>query len=193
MPGRALDNPLVVAILGLLLESPMHPYQLWSELAGRRKDPTVAVNRGSVYDLIKVLAAEEWIAVHGKARAGNRPTRTAYALTPMGYDELVRRLDKQLRTPRPEYPQFLTAVSYVGAVGPDAAVDALTERAAALRARIVDDEARRAAALHQVPELFVIEAEYAVHMLRSELAWVIDLVEHIRTGRLAWPTDKDRV
>jgi DNA-binding PadR family transcriptional regulator len=188
MPARALDNPLVVPLLGLLLESPMHPYQLLGELEGRGKDATVAVNRGSVYDLVKALAAAGWIAVHGTAQAGNRPPRTLYALTQSGREELVRRLDAQLRTPRREYPQFLTAVSYVGVLGPDKAVAALTERATALRARIDDDEARLASAQERVPELFVIETEYAVHMLRGELAWVDDVVDRIRSGRLVWPT-----
>ncbi|HEY8526894.1 MAG TPA: PadR family transcriptional regulator [Acidimicrobiales bacterium] len=192
MSGRALDNPLVVPILGLLLEGPKHPYEVWRELAGPGRDPTVAVNRASVYDLVKALAAENWIAVHGTARAGNRPTRTVYALTPAGHDELVRRLDEQLRTPRREFPQFLTAVGYVGALGPEAAVAALTERAAALRARIAEDEARLAAARRRVPELFVIEADYALHMVRSELVWVDDLIRRIRTGGLAWPESGDR-
>ena len=37
------------------------------------------------------------------------------------------------------------------------------------------------------PRLFVIEAEYALAMLRAEQDWVLALAEDITSGRLAWP------
>ena len=46
------------------------------------------------------------------------------------------------------------------------------------------DEALESAA---VPRLFVIEAEYALAMLRAEEGWVLALAEEITSGRLAWP------
>jgi hypothetical protein len=38
-----------------------------------------------------------------------------------------------------------------------------------------------------VPRLFVIEAEYALAMLRAERDWVLALIEDIGSGSLAWP------
>jgi hypothetical protein len=38
-----------------------------------------------------------------------------------------------------------------------------------------------------VPRLFVIEAEYALAMLRAEKDWVLTLADDIKSGRLAWP------
>ena len=42
-----------------------------------------------------------------------------------------------------------------------------------------------------VPRLFVIEAEYALAMLRAERDWVLATVDDISTGRLAWPRSDD--
>ncbi|MDQ0376159.1 PadR family transcriptional regulator [Amycolatopsis thermophila] len=187
MPRRVLENPLVLAVMGLLLESPMHPYQMLAELRERSKNRSV--NRGTLYDVVEALVAAEWLAPQGTERDGNRPERTVYALTGAGRHELKRRLDNQIREPRREFTEFLGAVSYVGALGPDGAVDALTERARRLAERIEADQARLDEALDGgVPRLYVIEAEYALHLSRAELGWVRNLVDEIRAGSLAWPS-----
>jgi DNA-binding PadR family transcriptional regulator len=189
MPRRALENPLVLAVLGLLLETPMHPYQMLAELTNRSESRAAAITRGSLYDIVDALTSAGWVCEQGRQREGNRPERTVYALTQAGRDELVRRLDSQIRHPRREFTEFLGAVSYLGALGPAGAVDALTERARRLRERTEADERRLAEALTGgVPRLYVIEAEYALRLAHSELAWIDAVVDDIRTGTLAWPT-----
>jgi len=188
MPRRALDNPIVLAVLGLLLEQPMHPYQMLSELRERSDSHAAATTRGTLYNTVGAMADAGWVAAQGQERAGNRPERTVYELTQPGREELVRRLDSQIRTPQREFSQFLGAVSHLGALGPDGAADALTERAERLRQRTDEDEKRLAEALAGgVPRLFVIEAEYALSLARAEAAWIDAAVEDIRTGTLAWP------
>ncbi|MFG3705135.1 PadR family transcriptional regulator [Micromonospora sp. NPDC047670] len=188
MPRRALDNPLVLAILGLLLERPMHPYDLLGELRRRSEYRAAAITRGSVYDIVGALLAAGWIAEAARLRAGNRPERTVYALTTAGREELVRRLDAQIRNPQREFTPFLGAVAYLGALGPEGATDALAERARLLRERTAADERRLAGVLGEgVPRLHVIEAEYALRLAHAELAWIDSVLAEIRTGALAWP------
>lgn len=192
MPRRALDNPLVLAILGLLLETPMHPYQMLSELRRRSENRAAAITRGSLYDIVEALHAAGWVAPQSRQREGNRPERTVYALTPAGHDEVVRRLDTQIRNPAREFTQFLGAVSYLGALGPDGAVDALTERAERLRERTAADRRRLAEALVAgVPRLHIIEAEYALRLAHAELDWIGAVVDEIRAGTLIWPPPPD--
>jgi DNA-binding PadR family transcriptional regulator len=184
MPGDALANPVALAALGALLERPMHPYQLASVLAGRG----VPVNRGSLYDTVDAMTRAGWIEPRPAERVGARPRRTPYALTGGGRAELVRRLDAQIRAPRREFREFLGAVSHVGVLGPERAADALGERARGLDAFIAEDQRRLDEAMGgDVPRLFVIEAEYALAMLRAERDWVLALIEDIGSGRLAWP------
>jgi len=191
MPRRALENPLVLAILGLLLERPMHPYHMLAELRRRSENQAAAITRGSLYDIVDALTAAEWITAQGRQRDGNRPERTVYAVTETGRHELIRRLDAQIRRPRREFPQFLGAVSYLGALGPDGAIDALNERMERLRERTEADQHRLGEArTADVPRLSVIEAEYAMRMAHAELDWIAALVDDIRTGALAWPTTR---
>ncbi|MEV0401739.1 PadR family transcriptional regulator [Actinoallomurus sp. NPDC050550] len=190
---RSADNPLGLAVMGLLMERPMHPYEMASVLRERGKDASVRINRGSLYDVVAALEREGWITPRERFQEGNRPARTVYALTETGRAVFVERLDEQIRNPRREFPVFLTAVAYLGALGPDGARAALRERADRLRAAIADDERALNDALRsgEVPRLFVIEADYALHMARSELAWVEATAEQIVTGALPWPEHRD--
>ncbi|GGY95593.1 PadR family transcriptional regulator [Streptomyces poonensis] len=190
MPRRTLDNPIVLAVLGLLLERSSHPHQMLAELRKRSDNHAAAITRGTLYNTVAALTEAGWIAAQGRERSGNRPERTVYALTRAGRDELVRRLDAQIRTPQREFSQFLGAVTYLGALGPDGAEEALLERARRLQERTAADEERLAGALAAgVPRLHVIEAEYALSLARAETAWIDAVIDDIRTGALAWPAD----
>ncbi|MFD3652221.1 helix-turn-helix transcriptional regulator [Streptomyces sp. NPDC058620] len=189
MPRRALDNPIALAVLGLLLERPSHPHQMLTELRNRSDSHAAAITRGTLYNTVGALATAGWVASQGRQRAGNRPERTVYALTPTGRDELVRRLDSEIRNPEREFTQFLGAVSYLGALGPTGAVEALTERAGRLQQRTTADRKRLADALAAgVPRLRVIEAEYALCLAHAEQTWITSVIDDIRTGSLTWPT-----
>ncbi|MFI7276598.1 PadR family transcriptional regulator [Streptomyces sp. NPDC049879] len=189
MPRRALDNPLVPVVLGLLLERPAHPYQLLSALRDRGDAHAAAATRGTLYNTVTALAGAGWVAAQGQERAGNRPERTVYTITPAGHAELVRRLDAEIRDPEREFTRFVAAVSHLGALGPGDAADALAERARRLRDRTAADEARLGDALAAgVPRLHVIEAEYALALARAETAWAERTADEIRSGSLAWPT-----
>ncbi len=183
MPRDSLANPMVLAALGALLERPMHTYQLTSMLRERG----VPVNRGSIYNTVEAMERAGWITPGSPEQTGGRPARTPFALTVAGRQELIRRLDQQIRTPGQEFSEFLGAVSHIGVLGPRGAAEALRERAEKLSALIAEDEERLARA--PVPQLFVIEAEYAIHMTRAERSWILGAIDQIETGQLAWPLD----
>jgi hypothetical protein len=74
-------------------------------------------------------------------------------------------------------------------LGPERAAAALAERAGRLAGLIAEDQQRLDEALGSggAPRLFVIEAEYALAMLRAERDWVLALAQDITSGRLPWP------
>ncbi|RJO73402.1 PadR family transcriptional regulator [Nocardia panacis] len=188
MPAKLLDNPLVVSVLGRLMEQPAHPYQLLTELRSRSEHYASAVNRGTLYNVVSAVVEQGWAVEEGQQRSGNRPERTVYALTPAGSAELVRRLDHEIRHPARGFTGFLGAIAYLGALGPDGALDALSERIERLRERSEED-GRLLAEVHAegVPRLYVIEAEYALAQDRSEIAWLESIRAEIAEGTLSWP------
>ncbi|MGI5242658.1 PadR family transcriptional regulator [Dactylosporangium sp. CA-139066] len=189
MPRRAISNTLALAVLGLLQERPMHPYEMAATLRERHKDSSFKVNSGSLYDTVESLARHAWIEPVETAREGNRPERTVYATTALGRTEFVGWIDELIRTPVAEYPKFMAAVSYLGALGPDRAADALTDRATNLTRRIAETNAvlEQTVGSGAVPRLFMIEVECARHAWEAELTWTRRTIAEIHDGTLAWP------
>lgn len=189
MARRKISNTLALAVLGLLQEQPMHPYEMAATLRQRHKDGSFKINSGSLYDTVEALVRHGWIEPVETARDGRRPERTVYAPTDLGQAEFVGWVDELVRTPVTEYPKFLAAVAYLGALGPDRAASALAERAGHLTERI--DEAKAVLAdtvgTGQVPRLFMIEVEYALHAWEAEAAWTRRTLAEIRDGTLFWP------
>ncbi len=60
MPRRALDNPIVPAVLGLLLEQPSHPHKLLADLRARSESHASAATRGTLYNTVAALAEAGW-------------------------------------------------------------------------------------------------------------------------------------
>lgn len=52
---RPVSNLLGLAVLGLLLEQPMHPYEMAATLRERNKDTSFKVRTGSLYDVVEAL------------------------------------------------------------------------------------------------------------------------------------------
>lgn len=189
MAKRKITNTLALAVLGLLQERPMHPYEMASTLRERHKDSSFKVNSGSLYDTVEALARHGWIEPVATARDGRRPERTVYAHTELGQGEFASWIDELIRTPVAEYPKFLAAVSYLGALGPDGAADALAERARNLAQRIEETTEVLASTVGSgaVPRLFMIEVECGLHAWQAELIWTRRTIAEIRDGSLPWP------
>jgi len=55
---RPFSNPLALAILVLLYERPMHPYEMATTMRERRKQSSIKLNYGSLYTVIEQLLRE---------------------------------------------------------------------------------------------------------------------------------------
>src|SRR5713101_6908579 len=83
MPNKPrLANPLALAVLALLFERPMHPYEMAATMKERHKEESIKLRYGSLYTVIDMLLARGLIAAKETLRDGKRPERTVYALTP---------------------------------------------------------------------------------------------------------------
>ncbi|GAA1615445.1 PadR family transcriptional regulator [Actinoplanes couchii] len=189
MVRRKVANTLALAVLGLLQEKSMHPYEMASTLRERGKDSSFKITTGSLYDTVAALVRHEWITPVETVKDGRRPERTVYTTTETGQQEFVSWVDELIRTPVVEYPKFLAAVSYLGALGPERAADALGERAGQLELQITEARQMMADTVGSglLPRLFMIEGEYGLHVLAAELEWTVRTRDEIRDGTLTWP------
>jgi DNA-binding PadR family transcriptional regulator len=185
MAKRRVSNPLALAVLGLLTERPMHPYEMSTTLRERAKEESIKLNYGSLYSVVESLQRHQLIEVQETIREGRRPERTIYAITDAGRAEFVDWLSDLLAIPVKEYTQFEAALSLMPGLPPDEVLRFLQTRRTRLDTEIVatravlDDLARQ-----KLPYLFVIELDYLQEIRRAELAFVDRLVAGIRDGSL---------
>ncbi|MGR6920157.1 PadR family transcriptional regulator [[Actinomadura] parvosata] len=184
-----MSNALGLAVLGLLIETPLHPHAMAATLRERGLDRVFKVTTGSLYDVVRALERAGWIEARETIKVGARPERTVYQHTALGRAEFARWVEELIRVPSAEYPKFLSAVSYLGALGPDGATAALRDRAARVRAALEEHRREHGELLAsgKVPRLFVVEVEYAIRMQEAELGWIEEIVTDIETGQLPWP------
>ena len=128
-PRRRRSNPLALAVLALVLERSMHPYEMASTLRERAKHESIRLNYGSLYGVVEALVRDGLIRALETERAGRRPERTVYAPTEAGREEFLDWLADLLRTPVKEYPQFEAGLSLMAGLAPDEVARLLEERA----------------------------------------------------------------
>jgi len=177
------SNPLALAVLALLFERPMHPYEMGVLLKQRNKQDSIKFRYGSLYTVIELLLKRAYIAARETAREGRRPERTVYEITPSGRDELHAWMVDLIGKPAKEYPQFEAALCLLPVLPPDEAL-ALLQR----RLELIEDDAGvltrqiEQVSLANFPALFLIESQYRLAMLRAEQQFVAELVRRIESG-----------
>jgi DNA-binding PadR family transcriptional regulator len=188
MPSARKLSPLSVAVLALLRESPMHPYQMQVLIKQRAKDDVINVRqRASLYKTIERLLADGLVAVRATERDPRRPERTVYELTDAGRTAGYQRLREMVAHPADEFPEFPAALSLLPVLSVDDALGALTERLDALDAMIAKLDADFAtAAAMGLPRLFQLEGEQQRVVVVAERDWVASVIDDLRRGDLFW-------
>src|SRR5215468_9128360 len=93
-------SPLALAVLALLHEKPMHPYEMQRLIKERGKDQVIKVEqRASLYQTIDQLLRAELIAFWETARQAGFPERTVYKLTDKGRETALNWMREMLSTP----------------------------------------------------------------------------------------------
>ena len=178
---RKVANPLALAVLVLLYERPMHPYEMAATLRERRKEESIKLRYGSLYTVIDLLVKAGFIAQKKTTREGNRPERTVYQINNAGQAEMRRWMREILSTPSKEYPQFEAGLSLLPALPPEEVTDVLETRMEFLRKDIEQIKAgMQQAKAMALPALFSIESEYRLAGLETELGFVEKLIARIR-------------
>ncbi|SFR27725.1 Transcriptional regulator PadR-like family protein [Lentzea waywayandensis] len=166
-------NPLALAVLALLSERPMHPYEMAQTMRERHQEEVIKLNYGSLYTVVETLTRHELITASAVQKAGNRPERTVYAVTGAGTAELHDWLRSLIAEPAREYPRFEAGISMVGLLPPSDALEVVRRREAA-----VTEQLTALAVLLEklagmgLPQLAWIELDYRMAMLRAERAWL---------------------
>ncbi|WP_433658782.1 PadR family transcriptional regulator [Nocardia sp. CA-128927] len=185
--ARPAVTPLAIAVLALLEEQPMHPYEMYQLLIARREDALIKVRPGSLYHTVARLAEQKLVRAEGVDREGNRPERTTYRITEHGRVALRNRITEILRYPTPEYPVFPVALAESHNLPKEDVVALLRERIGYLEAEHGEVAMLISwAGARKVPRRYVIVLPYLHAMIGAEIAWVTSFLDELESGSLEW-------
>jgi DNA-binding PadR family transcriptional regulator len=183
---RKVSNPLALAVMALLYERPMHPYEMVSLMRERGKHESVRLRYSSLYSVVGALEREVLIVARETVREGRRPERTIYEITGAGREEFLTWLRELLREPVKEYTQFAAGLSFLPGLPPEEAVELLEERVRRLEKETTEMRSRLDAAMekYDLSRLFLVESEHELMLREAELGWVRKIVDEIEAGAL---------
>jgi DNA-binding PadR family transcriptional regulator len=175
-----------LAVLAMLRERGMHPYEMQRVMHQRHTDELLALKRGSLYHAINQLQRERLIEPIETSREGRRPERTVYQVTPDGVDELGLWMRELLSMPVQEPSQFTAALAFIRHLEPADALEQLELRAVSVEAGIAAMQAIERGISAYVDRISVLELEYQRALAEAELAWVRGLITDMRADRITW-------
>jgi DNA-binding PadR family transcriptional regulator len=182
---RKVSNPLALAVMALLYERPMHPYEMVSVMRERGKHESVRLRYSSLYSVVETLVREGLISPRETVREGRRPERTVYELTDAGRVEFLGWLRELLSVPAKEYTQFAAGLSFLPALPPDEAAELLDGRVRRLEEEVGEMRSVLDSVMVEgLPRLFLIESEHELILREAELRWVRELAREISDGTL---------
>jgi len=180
-------TPLGIASLALLVERPMHPYEMYQLLIQRAEDRVVKVRPGSLYHTVNRLAEQGLVRAIGTEREGNRPERTSYEITEAGQLSLTERVSEMLASPVNEYPAFPLAIGEAHNLPKMTVLELLGRRLLGLRSQV---ESLTGGVINvkqkKVARRFWIDVTYQRAILEAEIAWIESFVAELESGDIDW-------
>ncbi|EOD68997.1 PadR family transcriptional regulator [Amycolatopsis vancoresmycina] len=178
-------TPLGIAVLELLHEKPMHPYEMATLMRERYVDTRVNVKAGSLYHTVERLHRDGFIEVVDTQRDGRRPERTVYGMTQTGLDEFNRRGRELLGDVATEFPAYLTGLAVIDELGRETTLNELETRLMRLRAAVASDRTvLQRLTEDKTPEIYWLDWRYSCDHRQFELEWTERLAEDLRSGRI---------
>ena len=181
---RKVSNLLALALLSLLAQQPMYPYEMAQTLRTRGKDRTIRINWGSLYTVVQNLEKHGFIEAAGINREGRQPERTTYRITERGMAELRDWLRELLSEPDDQPTPFAAALSEGGILPPAEMAELLAQRLARLDKANAAHEAELTVWNERLPRILLIESDYELAMRKAQADWVRGLLREITEGTL---------
>ncbi len=180
---RKVNNLLALAVLAVLVERPLHRYEIATTIRERGKDRDMAIKWGSLYTVVQNMTKAGFLEVVRNERDGARPERTIYAITDAGRAELADWARELIAEPGPEQHRFTAGLSVMSGLPPDEVVELLGRRGDALDRGIeaIHRDLAEIAAT-KLPRLFVVELEYDLAMLEADAAWTRSFRDELARG-----------
>jgi len=174
---------------------PVHGYLVRRELLSWHADSWAHLNPGSVYNGLRSLARDGFVAEVGTEAEGGRPARTTYRLTDDGESEFMMLLRSMLWNVSPHDPANLMAAwSFAWALKREEVIAALEHRIEQIggSARASEFAVENILASPGTPDTVVEHFRLTRARMHGEALWAGELIERLRAGAYWFEDEPDR-
>ncbi|WP_242901008.1 PadR family transcriptional regulator [Actinomadura terrae] len=183
-------TPLALAVLRMLCDGPMHPYEMQQRIRDHAYDSAVKITHGSLYHAVERLTGAGLIEPLETSREGRRPERTVYAVTSAGRDAACDRLAELLAKPAQEFPLLGAGLAFLNLLPEREVEQQLRFRVISLEAELAGHQtAQDSLRKRGIDRYKLIDHEWTIARVRAELDFVRGLADDLESGRLTWKDD----
>ncbi len=170
-------------LLGLLRQSQMHGYQIYDFIENNLTSCT-NLKKSSAYFLLGKMEKEGLIRVQ-EQRAGNRPPRRVYQLTPSGERQFWQWLEENLSQHTPTIFADDIGIAFLDQIDPQRAIELLQKRLRAMQQRLVKLEAIPP---HTGSVSLLIR--HQIQHVRNEIEWLNHLIQDLQSDQASLSNPK---
>jgi DNA-binding PadR family transcriptional regulator len=184
MPRQAGLTLADLVVISLLIEQPMHGYELWAELSRRQVEKWASVSKPQVYYSLRKLEEAGHIEIAKSDDAALGPDRRVYRPTTDGRRALADALaSSRWATKRPASP-FLTWMVLSWQARPRDAATQIQRRRAFLERQLEEDRAALKAIIDETSPTSdaAMVVTLGVRQFEAELEWLKDVARRHRPG-----------
>jgi len=183
-----------LVVLGAVHQfQPVHGYFLRRELMSWHVDEWANIQPGSIYNALRSLEKDGYVAEGTTGAEGKRPARTTYTITPEGEVEFLRLFRSALWEVEPfDTKPVMSIVSFMHVLSRREVVEALEHRIAKIDAIVsensynIEDTAKSSTTPAYVREIF----ELSSSRLRAEQQWARGLKDRLLAGEYVFADEK---
>ncbi|WP_344855051.1 PadR family transcriptional regulator [Planomonospora alba] len=170
-----------VLLLGVLLDGPLHGYEVRRRLETWGADKWASVAYGSIYHGLGRMADEGLLRRVEEGRGG----KTVYEITEAGRAEFALLLMNHWWEIKPIVDPFQVALTFMNRLSPADLTAAMKGRAVQLRASVgMLDRAIAAKRAHDAPRHVDETLRLNAAQLQAQLDWIEEALERVARGEL---------
>ncbi|NIM94946.1 MAG: PadR family transcriptional regulator [Anaerolineales bacterium] len=168
-----------LAILSLLVEKPLHGYQIEQVIEEREMRNWTEVGFSSIYYILKKLEGKGHIRGQIERSTGQGPARKVYYITPPGFQAWREATMQALSTPITPHSSFLLGLSNLTGIPAEDALFALRQYRISMVERAENLRSRWEAIEDHLP--FNVNAlfDFSMTMIDAELSWVTGFIHQL--------------
>jgi DNA-binding PadR family transcriptional regulator len=140
-----------LALLGLLMENPMHGYQMEQLIEERGMREWTPIGFSSIYYLLEKMKEKGWLISSLSSAAGKGPARQVYQITSEGRKIWKEAVLSALEHPHQPYGNFIIGLANIPFLERDEILNAVKHYRAHLKERLSHVQAKQASYGNSLP------------------------------------------